>query len=143
MYVPLNKYVIKQKVSRFAGAFVYLLATFVVPLTHTCHLHQSSMSTCDFNHAHRSCCSEARGVEDAEPASKQESPIRGSLSYGHQCIACIYFSTCTATEVIRGGVTLNIPDVPTCVASSHSSRPLKQPEWTSSIILRAPPFATS
>lgn len=142
MYALLNKYVITQKVSRFAGAIVYLLATFAVPLTHTCHSHQSSLSTCDFNGTHRSGCSEAHGSRDAEPASKQGSPGGGFLSYGHQCIACIHFNTCTATEVSRG-VNLGMRDVPTCIASSHASRPLKRPEWTSSIVLRAPPFATS
>lgn len=131
-----------QKAIHFAGAIVYLLATFAAPLTHTCHLHQSSLSTCDFNRAHRSGCREAHGVGDTEPASKQESPGGGFLSYGHQCVACIHSNTSTATEV-SSGVTLGMPDVPTRTASSPPWRPLKQPEWTSSIVLRAPPFATS
>ena len=140
MYAPLNRYVIIQKAIHFAGAIVYLLATFAAPLTHTCHLDRPSLSTCDSNSAHRSGCREAQGVRDAEPPSRQESPSGGF--FGHECTACIHFNTSMAIEVSHG-VALGIPDVPTCIASSHSSRPLKRPEWTSSIVLRAPPFATS
>lgn len=140
MSILVKKRVITKKATKIAGATIYLLATFVVPLTHTCHLHQSSLSTSDFNRPHRSGCSEVHGVRDAEPEPKQESHSGGF--FGHECTACIHFNTCTAIEVSHH-VTLGIRDVPTCTASSHSSRPLKRPEWTSSIVLRAPPFATS
>ena len=131
-----------QKTAGFAGAVIYLLTTFALPLTHTCYLHQSSPSICDFNRPHRSACGEAHAIGDIERPSRRKSPSSGFPSYGHQCAACIYSTTSTAVDVQRG-VTLSTSHVPASVESSYSSIPLKQPEWTSSIVSRAPPFTTS
>jgi hypothetical protein len=131
-----------QKTVGFACAVIYLFAAFSLPLTHTCHFHRSSLSTCDFNRYHRPGCGEAHAVGDTEHPSRPKGPNSEFLSYGDQCAACVYSTTSIATAVQRR-VALSTPHVPDTVGSSHSAIPLKRPEWTCSIVLRAPPFATS
>ena len=131
-----------QKTVGFAGAVIYLLTTFALPLTHTCCLHQSSPSICDFNRPHGSACGQAHAIGDTERSSRRRSPNSGFPSYGQQCAACIH-STTSAAIAIQRGATLSTSHVPASVGSSHSSSLLKQPEWTSSIVSRAPPFTTS
>ena len=126
---------------RVVLAFLYLLATFGVPLSHTCQLADK-----DGYNYHSECTSyqlhNDSYVEVHLTAFNQNNLSEKADSHNLYCPACLYSLTCKAFRVCSNGSLYSIQTVVRTQILPQLDF-TKQLEWLSSISLRAPPSITS
>lgn len=132
---------IKHRMAKITVAIVYLFITFTVPISHTCNLNKAYLQACHSNGTFH-CCSFAAVCTQPEFNLKQSSYNIKSGFHDSLCLACVYSMNCRATE-ISSAATPIIIGIPAFVQSLPDSRVTRRLEWTSSIILRAPPVSIS
>ena len=125
---------------RVVLAFLYLLATFGVPLSHTCQLADKDIhhrySECT-NHLHESC--NLTGLRLVFSQSNCDDKNQPHSTY---CSACLYsltsktFRLCSNASLCSTQTVIRTQILPQLDFT-------KQLEWLSSISLRAPPSITS
>jgi hypothetical protein len=127
---------------RLISAVIYILAIFVLPLTHTCISTESERSYCHLG------VSELYGdvgvdvTGHDEDGSGQDDHDGESSANGYTCTACVYSANSKTSEV-GCGIILVISETSTGTKLPRTSQRLKQAEWTSSVFLRAPPLNIS
>jgi len=125
--------------ARVGMGLIYLFMTFAIPLSHTC---EPDQHTYHYDNAcHYSQPGVAPGRHSDIPLKKIDYHATAISSHG-RCIACLYLTTCNSTEVNSAPVMAR-DVIPTFFQSLHYSSNLKQPEWLSLNLSRAPPFSIS
>lgn len=133
---------IRHRVARILIAITYLSVTFTTPLVHTCNLHKAYPQGCYSNGTFHCCSLETAVRTHPEFNLKQSSYNIESGCHNSLCSACVYSMNCRSTE-ISPATTPIIIAIPAFVQSLPDSKVARQFEWTSSIMLRAPPVSIS
>jgi len=141
MSVVLKKGISVQNAPGMAVAITYLLASFSVPLVHTCPLWR--LSPCaQAGSPRRHCCGQSHSAIQTDIVSDQDNHNAHHPHFSKECPACLYSITSKTFYPVPAGF-LAIPNAPTRFDSNISSRAVRKAEWTSSIFLRAPPPSAS
>jgi len=133
---------IRHGVARIAVAIAYLFITFTIPLTHTCNLHKAHPQACHFNSTYDGRSFESHTYTQLKTVLFQNSLKSKVLFHHGPCMTCLYSITSRSLQV-NPEPSLVKTEVLTSVRSLHDSLVTKQLEWTSSIVLRAPPVSIS
>jgi hypothetical protein len=142
MSTPMQKSLSSHKRVRIAGVIIYLVATFVVPLTHTCPSRWANLAFCEFHGAHQHPSGGPSAADPTDGMPQQGDHERTHSDYGYVCTACVHSYCCRSTEV-RHGNGLIVPKIPVFAESVPTSHIVTRLQWSSSILLRAPPVFTS
>ena len=125
---------------RVVLAFLYLLATFGVPLSHTCQLADK-----DIHHRYSECTShrhENDNLTELRLAYSQSDCDNTNQPRSTYCSACLYSLTSKAFKLYSNASLYSIQTVVrTQIVPQFDFT--KQLEWLSSVSLRAPPSITS
>lgn len=130
---------VRTDVISVAAAFIYLFTTFTTPLTHTCN---STRMPTKHSHLHNGYCCEPHTGPLLEVGLNQDDCTARTLVCNNPCTACLYSITSKFTQV-NGGKALISTKVFTPFRPLPASPVIKQPNWLSSISLRAPPLLPS
>jgi len=133
---------VRYEVARIAVAIAYLFITFTISLTHTCNLYKADPRACHSNSAYHRCSFESHTCTQLKIALFQNSFKTKVLTHHGPCTACLYSITSRSVQVNPGPSLVNT-EVLTSFRSLHNSLVTKQLEWTSSIVLQAPPVSIS
>lgn len=133
---------IRHRVARIAVAIAYLFITFTIPLTHTCNLHKAHPQAYHYTSTYDCHSFESHTCTPLKIVLFQNSFKTKVLFHHGPCMACLYSITSRSVQVNPGPSLVNT-EVLTSVRSLHDSLVTKQLEWTSSIVLRAPPVSIS
>ncbi len=133
---------VRHGVARIAVAIIYLFITFTISLTHTCNLYKADPRACHSNSAYHCWSFESHTCTQLKIALFQNSFKTKVLTHHGPCMACLYSITSRTVQVIPGPSLVNTKLL-TSVRALHDSLVTKQFEWTSSIVLRAPPVSIS
>ena len=121
-------------------AFLYLLATFGIPLSHTCQLADKDIhrrySECT-NHRHEDC-----NLTELRLVSSQSNCDNKNQPHSTYCSACLYSLTSKAFKFYSNA---SLYPIQTVVRTQILPQLdfIKQLEWLSLVSLRAPPGITS
>ena len=129
----LRKSVKADKTARFAVAVIYLFITFTIPLSHTHRFDEAG--------SHPYSC-ETEAWARAGVLSERDNCKAQALSTHDLCIACVYLRNSKASEITSRSTVINT-EIPISSQFLPRSRALKQYEWMSSILTRAPPVIIS
>lgn len=141
MSVLLRKWIRAHKIVRIAVAIAYLLITFIVPLHHACNPCRTGPPNCRFDNVYH--CHYGTGASaQFEVVSERDNGNEKALSHNRLCLACMYSTTGKTTEVNSAATPISI-EIPISVQHLLRSKVVKQAEWASSIVSRAPPITNS
>jgi len=131
-----------EKTTRIWVVIIYTFVTFTIPLTHTCGLHTQNSTNCNFCVHH--CCCGLEGHVCMQPIviAEQSSCTTESRHCNGLCAACMYSMNTRSTSVQPGAVTLD-NEFQTFTQSLQLLNVVIRHQWTTSIILRGPPFNIS
>ena len=129
----LRKSVRADNTARFAVAVIYLVITFTISLSHTCHLYGAC--------SHPYSC-ETEAWARAGVLSERDNCKAQALSSHDLCMACVYLGNSKASEITSRSTVINT-EIPISSQFLPRSRALKQYEWMFSILTRAPPIIIS
>ena len=140
MFRLLKKRTIIYKIAQALTAVMYLFVTLAIHLNHTCNQCEKALT----RHCNKSEYCFIAGIHtDTQPEAALEQGITEAQtsSYSGVCMACMYSITSKFTQVntAKFAITIHFHSSPLLPAA----RVAKQPEWFSSVFLRAPPTINS
>jgi hypothetical protein len=133
---------LRFRLARITIAAIYIFTTFTFPVTHICDLRAADSQARHFANSCHCDSIEPHIYTQARVLSERNSQQGENSHCEALCAACIY-SLISRSSVINSATKQISYDIPAHLQSLPDSNIVKQFEWTSSILLRAPPINIS
>ena len=123
-----NKWISADKYACIVIALLYLFISLVIPLTHTCYLHN--------NYDHCACCADHCLVNSHTVLNNSAADT--VIAHNQQCLACLYVLISKTFELSTNSSLYAVRTVVNTYALFESCF-FKSLQWLCSYPLRAPP----